>query len=295
MSDLNEVILSTKENFERISDINFPKEAEFAMQTLSANSFLMTIALKNPLSLKSAIVNLSACNLSLNPVLKLAYLVPRGGKVCLDISYMGLMKLATDSGSIVFVQAAVVRRADEFSLNGFGQAPTHKHDPFSVDRGDIVGAYAIAKLATGEYLTEVMSIDAILDIRDRTEAYKSVVAGKTSSCPWTTDLEEMLKKTVIRRASKSWPKTERLANAFNVLSEYEGINFDRNTIDVTPPKENQVELLIAKLKENNKTEDALLKHLADKYKRPLAKLDELTGEMVTYSINLLTKKVEATA
>lgn len=291
MSDLNEIVLSTKENFERISDVNFPKEAEFAMQSLASNSFLMTVAAKNPLSLKSAIVNLSACNLSLNPILKLAYLVPRSGKVCLDISYMGLMKLATDSGSVVFIKADVVRKTDTFELNGFGAAPTHKYDPFSTDRGDYAGAYVVAKIASGEYLTEVMSIDAILDIRDRTEAYKAVVSGKSASCPWTTDLEEMMKKTVIRRASKGWPKTDRLATAFNVLNEYEGIDFDKekSIVDITPPKESQIDNLKALLKENNKSEDALLKHLGDQYKTKVDSINDLTGAMVTYSIGLMTK------
>lgn len=298
MSELNAVILSTKENFEKISSVNFTKETEFAMQALNANSFLMKVAIGAKESLKSAIVNLSACNLSLNPVLKLAYLVPRGGKVCLDISYVGLMKLATDSGSILFVQALIVREQDKFSLNGYGQAPTHEYNPFATDRGDIVGAYTVAKTSTGEFLTEVMTIDAILDIRDRTEAYKSVKSGKSASCPWTTDLEEMLKKTVIRRASKSWPKTDRLSSALNILNEHEGIDFDKEkrVVDITPPKDNQLDFLIGKLTEITNGKERLLKHLSDKYKTKIESLEELTGEHVDYSLNFLKqfeKKQEA--
>lgn len=292
MSELNQVILSAKENFERISDINFIKEAEFAMQALAANTTLLKVAQGNPASLKSAIINLSACNLTLNPVLKLAYLVPRGGKVCLDISYMGLEKLATDSGSITFTKSRIVRQSDEFKLRGIDKEPTHEFNPFATDRGDIIGAYNIAKTHDGDFLTEIMTIDEILDIRDRTEAYKSFKAGKSQSCPWTTDLEEMLKKTVTRRASKSWPKTDRLSQAINVLNEHDGIN--KNTIDVTPPKENQLELLSSKLKENNKTVEGLLSHLSEVYKTPLESLEDLNEKMVTYSIGLLTKKNEVT-
>lgn len=290
MSDLNQVILSAKESFERISDVNFLKEAEFAMQSLSSNSYLMSVALKNPASLKSAIMNLSACNLTLNPVLKLAYLVPRGGKVCLDISYMGLEKLAQDSGSILFTKSRIVRENDVFELNGIDKEPTHKFKTFATDRGDIVGAYNIAKTPNGDFITEPMTIDEVLDIRDRTEAYKSFKAGKSQSCPWTTDLEEMIKKTVVRRASKSWPKTERLAQAIKVLNEHDGL--DKNTIDITPPRENRIELLNETLRLNNKTTDGLVKHLRDYFKQGDLVFENITDEMVTYSLGLLNTKTE---
>lgn len=287
MSELNQVILSVKENFEKISDVNFPKEAEFAMQALENSDHLYKVAMANKASLCNAVVNLSACGLSLNPVYKLAYLVPRGGKICLDISYIGLLKLATDSGAIIYAVAKVVKEKDIFKLNGVGMEPTHDFNEFSKDRGAVVGAYVVAKLSTGEFLTETMTIDELHSIRNRTESYKS---GKSS--PWTTDPEEMYKKTVIKRASKLWPKTERLQKAITVLNEHEGINFDKNIIDVTPPKENQLELLIAKLKESNRTPEALLGHLSTVYDTPLTSLDDLNDEMVKHSIGLLTKKTE---
>ena len=295
MSELKEIILSTKENFEKISiDANFAKEAEFAMQSLSANSFLMSVANSNKESLKSAITNLSACNLSLNPVLKLAYLVPRNGKVCLDISYIGLVKLATDSGSIEFVQAQIVREKDKFEMNGFGAAPTHSYNPFATDRGEIIGAYSVAKLTTGDFLTDVMSIDSLLDIRDRTEAYKSFKAGKSKSCPWVSDLEEMLKKTVIRRASKLWPKTDKLNNAISILNEHDGIDFDKEkkTIDITPPTLERFTELVENLKNIADGERRLIKHINDKDKCNYTIVDELTNQQVEYSLNFLKQFIK---
>jgi recombination protein RecT len=44
----------------------------------------------------------------------LAYLVPRDGKVCLDISYMGMMHLAQQCGAIQWGQAVLVREGDQF-------------------------------------------------------------------------------------------------------------------------------------------------------------------------------------
>jgi recombination protein RecT len=178
MSDLviiKDTILSVKERFEELTtpDIHFQKELQFAMQLIEASSYLASVCVKNPESLKHAVMNISAIGLSLNPATKLAYLVPRGGKVCLDISYMGLARLATDSGSILWVQAQIVRKEDTFIYHGVGIRPTHDFNPFSTDRGDMVGAYCIVKTVDGEFLSNPMSIDEIFDIRDRTEAYNA--------------------------------------------------------------------------------------------------------------------------
>ena len=59
------------------NDLNFAKECEFALQILSKNDYLLGIAKTNPFSLKSAISNVAAIGISLNPALAYAYLVPR--------------------------------------------------------------------------------------------------------------------------------------------------------------------------------------------------------------------------
>ena len=291
MSELNLIISSTKESFEKIapSDINFQKEAGFAMQLLEANSFLMSTAIQSKDSLKNALTNVAAIGLSLNPATKLAYLVPRGKKVCLDISYIGLVKLATDSGSILWVQAQVVRKEDNFTINGPGKEPNHSFNPFDTNRGDIVGAYCVAKTKDGEYLTEVMSLNELLDIRDRTEAYKAYAAKKTQSCPWISDETEMMKKTVIKRASKLWPKTDRFSNAVKILDEHEGIDFEkeRTLVDVTPASIEDLEILESILSKIKDGESRLIKHINIKDKVKYEAIDELTASQVSYAINFL--------
>ena len=79
--------------------INLASEAGFAVQIISANSYAMGIAQKNPQSLRNAVINVAALGVSLNPAEKKAYLVPRGGAICLDISYRGLAQIAVDSGA----------------------------------------------------------------------------------------------------------------------------------------------------------------------------------------------------
>lgn len=193
--------------------MNFDEESGFAIQALTGNEYAIGIAMKNRQSVVNAIVNVAAIGISLNPARKQAYLVPRDGKICLDISYMGLMDLAMSTGSIKWAQAGVVYEQDRFELNGFDRAPNHKFNVFSKDRGAIVGAYVVVKTCDGDYLTHTMEITEIYDIRNRSAGWK---AGK--STPWKTDETEMIKKTVVKQAYKYWPKTERLETAIHHLN-----------------------------------------------------------------------------
>jgi len=188
--------------------LSFEKEAGFATQVLMANDYAMGIAMSNRQSVIAAVTNVAAIGISLNPAKRQAYLVPRDGKICLDISYMGLLDLAIQSGSILWGQAELVHAADRFELAGFDRPPLHSRDPFAPDRGDVVGGYVVVKTRDGDYLTTTMPIAEINDIRDRSAAWKAWL-NKTKKCPWVTDPGEMAKKTVIKRAYKLWPKTER--------------------------------------------------------------------------------------
>lgn len=195
----------------------FEREAGFAIQILSANDYSMKIAADNRQSVMNAVVNVAAIGISLNPARKQAYLVPRDGRICLDISYMGLLDIAIQSGSVMWGQAEVVRKADSFKLHGFDKPPVHERDPFATDRGEVIGAYVVVKTRDGDYLTTTMTIDEVYDIRDRSSAWKAWL-GKQKKCPWVTDEGEMIKKTVIKRAYKLWPKTDRLDQAVHYLN-----------------------------------------------------------------------------
>lgn len=169
--------------------LNFEREAGFAIQILTSGDYIAKLAAGDRQSVVNAVTNIAAIGISLNPAKKQAYLVPRKGKICLDISYMGLIDLAIDSGSIMWAQAALVHANDAFTLNGFDKPPTHSFNPFSKERGEMVGAYVVVKMHSGDYLTECMSREEIDAIKNRSE---SVKAGKTS--PWDTDYGEMAKK-----------------------------------------------------------------------------------------------------
>lgn len=198
--------------------INFEKEAGFAIQVLQKNDYALKIATSNRQSVVNAVTNIAAIGISLNPARKQAYLVPRKDEICLDISYIGLMDLAVATGSIKWGQARLVHENDQFEMRGFDQEPEHRYKPFSKDRGAIVGVYVVVKTADGDYLTEPMSIEDVYAIRDRSEAWKAFKANKTKSCPWDSDEGEMIKKTVVKRAYKYWPKNDRLSKAIHYLN-----------------------------------------------------------------------------
>ncbi len=193
--------------------LNFEREAGFAIQVLTANDYVAKLAAGDRQSVVNAVTNIAAIGISLNPAKKQAYLVPRKGKICLDISYMGLIDLAVQSGSILWAQADLVYANDAFTLNGFDKPPTHAYNPFSKDRGEMVGAYVVVKTHSGDYLTDCMSKQEIDAIKARSESVKS---GKQS--PWDTDYGEMGKKTVVKRAYKYWPKNDRLDAAIHHLN-----------------------------------------------------------------------------
>lgn len=208
-------IYSVRERFDKMSGgaLNFEREAGFAVQIVTGNEYAMKIAMSNRQSVINAVTNVAAIGISLNPARKQAYLVPRDGRICLDISYMGLLDIAIQSGSIMWGQSELVHEADRFELQGFDKPPVHNRNPFATDRGPVVGAYVVVKTRDGDFLTTCMSIAEVHDIRDRSQSWKAGRGG-----PWKTDEGEMTKKTVIKRAYKLWPKTERLDGAVHYLN-----------------------------------------------------------------------------
>lgn len=203
--------------------ISFEREAGFAIQQLSRNDYTMRIAMENRQSVYDAVVNIAAIGISLNPAKKQAYLVPRDNRICLDVSYMGLMDLAMATGSVKWAQAALVHSADTFTLNGLDKPPTHVFNPFGKERGDVVGVYCTIKTIEGDYLTHTMTYDECTAIRDRSQAWKSFKSGKAKTPgPWGTDEGEMVKKTCVKQAYKYWPKTDRLETAIHHLNTDNG-------------------------------------------------------------------------
>src|SRR5687767_1435020 len=94
---LTDDIYSIRDTFIAVQadrDVNFEREAEFAIQAISKSDYALRIATSARQSVIDAVKNVAAIGISLNPAKKQAYLVPRDGRINLDISYMGLLDIA---------------------------------------------------------------------------------------------------------------------------------------------------------------------------------------------------------
>jgi recombination protein RecT len=214
-------IQGAKERFLNIAGDakTYDVESIFAMQAVMKTEWAMKVANANPMSVKLAMINVASTGLTLNPAHGYAYLVPRDHAIVLDISYRGLIKIATDTGSVLWARADLVHEADEFTYHGPAAMPVHKANVFK-ERGEVVGAYCIAKTHDGDVLTEIMGMDEIEKIRAKSDLY-----AKKKSGPWVEWFAQMAKKSIIKRASKTWPYTDRsekLLNAVELANDSEG-------------------------------------------------------------------------
>lgn len=196
---------------ELVDEKTFQKEVSFALQHINGNKQLERATTESKLE---SVLNVAQCGLSLNPVLKLAYLVPRSEKngdywvvKChLEPSYQGLCKLITDTGSARSISAQIVYDGDEIEISqGSEQYVTHKR---KFKSKEVICVYMVAVLSDGSKMVEVMDVEDINEIRERSESYKAFKADKIKSCIWESDWGEMARKTVVRRGVKYLPKTD---------------------------------------------------------------------------------------
>lgn len=191
----------------------FNREVNFAIQAMMNTPYLVECATSYPEHFVEAIKNVALTGLTLNPELRLAYLVPYKRKVKFQSSYMGKVEILIRAGVVKFIEAQLVYSNDKFDvIKGTESTIMHRPDYFNKDRGEIVGGYWVAILPNGLKQFDVMPISRVEEIKQRSEAFKS---GK--DCPWITDYAEMVKKTIINWAFKSLPKSNISESTLKVL------------------------------------------------------------------------------
>ena len=123
--------------------------------------------------------------------------------------YRGLIALARRSGEVTSIDAEIVYEQDEFEL-ALGLEPRIVHRPrLDGDRGQPRLAYAIARFREGGFQFQWMTIAQIETIRAGSKA-------DDGFGPWSTDYDEMVRKTVVRRLCKYLPMSVEMANAVAV-------------------------------------------------------------------------------
>jgi len=197
------------------------KECSFALQILNdpKNKYLAGATKE---SILKSVVNIASIGLTLNPVAKEAYLIPRKKKVnneyilecCLEPSYIGLTKLITNAGAVSNIQTNLVYENDEFNII-YGLNTDFRHVPNLNDKlSKIVGVYCVATLHNGEKQFEYMNREQIEAIREHSESWLSYLKEKEKDSKasvrnpiWITDEGEMFRKTCLKRMSKYLPRS----------------------------------------------------------------------------------------
>lgn len=181
-----------------------------------------------PGSVIRSVMKASSVGLSLDRFDDEAYLVPFGAECTLISGYKGLLKLARRNQGLRTVKVVCVYDADHFVIEQ-GTEDRIIHSPeVRGPRGPIIGAYSVAKLATGETDWIWMRIDEIEAIRQ---------SSKSKDSPaWTSAVgyPEMCRKTVLRRHLKHLPRGAEVDDRLRAEDEDDG-PIEVRTV-ATPPK-----------------------------------------------------------
>lgn len=118
-------------------------EIDFAAQAMMNNTYLITCATANPMSLVNALKNLALVGYTLNPVRKQGYLVPMGKAITFMPSYMGLVDELAASGLVKKIEAHPVFEGEQFEVkHGTGGGIFHKPNPWGKrEKDNLCGCY----------------------------------------------------------------------------------------------------------------------------------------------------------
>src|SRR4030095_14369099 len=115
----------------------------------------------------------------------------------------GLVQALYEGGEVQLVDATAVYEHDHFRYVR-GDSPCIEHEPSSMDDpGELKAAYLIARLRNGQVKREVM-------YRRDLEKVRAVSKAATGdSAPWVRWADQMAIKSVIKRAAKQLPRSEK--------------------------------------------------------------------------------------
>lgn len=192
------------------ADVDVARFKAVVLNTMARNSDLQTASLESVLDA----IRVSA-TLRLEPtgILGEGYIIKYGSTAQFEAGYRGLLKLARRSGQVAAMDAQVVYMADAFAIQ-LGTDPRIEHQPsIEGERGAYRGAYAWARLTTGELVVEWMTDADIQAVRSKSRA------GSGPSSPWVAHYGEMARKTVIKRLMKRLPLGADAEQALRIEAE----------------------------------------------------------------------------
>lgn len=151
----------------------------------------------------------------------------------------GLIKLIYEAGA-TYVDAAAVYEKDLFRFIR-GDVSSLVHEPYlGDDPGEIIAAYVVVRMASGEIKREVMPRRDIDKVR---AASKAAEKG-----PWVTWFDQMAIKSVIKRAQKQLPRSDKLDSA--IAADNEAVGAVGSLFDIAPASEQSARAQPAALEDN---------------------------------------------
>ena len=200
--------LMSKFNSRRIDkDIQFKIECQFLQRRINKSEYLARATTE---SLANTLIEAGAIGLSLNPSLSHAYPIPYKNSITkeveceLSVGYLGMEYIVYKAGTIKLIQTELVKASDPvFERWTDANGAQFKHVISRGNRGQVTHAYCLARYMNGGHHLEVMDINEILSCE------KAAKVRPGGGAAWDGDFrEEMMKKCVVRRAYKHWPKDD---------------------------------------------------------------------------------------
>lgn len=202
-----------------------PRLVKRALLTFSKNPRLQEVT---PESFIRCVLEAAELGLAIDG--KLCHAVPYDNKVKLpggreewrkeaqcQPDFKGIIAVAKRTGRIIDCSAEVVCENDQFAHGRAGPVCRleHSYDE-KADRGEVVAAFAIIILPDGSWRYELMQRKELDAIQKRSKAEIARAKGHVKSTPWTTDTNEMRKKTVIKRGLKTYLDDPGLVRALEI-------------------------------------------------------------------------------
>ena len=148
------------------------------------------------------------------------YLIPYSNSVQFQTDYKGEVKFTKKYAvrKIRDIYAKVVRQGDSFTEEIIDGRPKIDFKPQPFNDGEIIGAFAVVLYQDGGMLYEAMSMKDINAVRDN---YSKAAQSKA----WKNSLDEMCKKTVLRRLCKHIDTDFESVEARNAWEDGSGMDF----------------------------------------------------------------------
>jgi recombination protein RecT len=165
------------------------------------------------------------------------YLIPYGKECTFIPGYQGLVRLTLDSEYVVCIDAVAVYEGDEFRIER-GLYPNLIHIPGRcTDPKKLTDVYVVWQTKHNTRHFERMTREEVDAIRARSKA--------GSNGPWVTDYAAMARKTVIRRASKLWPKSRAMEKALALDNAHDTGDYSLASFDLPEAQPEPVQKAIA--------------------------------------------------